>query len=798
MACNCNKNSKSTATGTSNTTKNTSNYVGLYVPDATCCDDGDGPIYIKPNEIDECCVTNVIQVGKLSDWNTVANTTVPLDKQIIVYTDGNENFIGFKIGNGTSTLKNLPWATMGSDCDCEALQKAIGANGAKITTLQTLTDTINDEVNTLVSADPDKSVRTIANEALAKALIPADAKASMDTLEEIAAWIQSHPDDASAMNKAIEALQTQVNGAIKSVSVDGTTFTVTMMDGTTKTFETQDTTYSEATTTEAGLMSASDKEKLDGLNEVDIIAPLIVGENNDGIKNSPPKANTPESIAIGINSEAGTTSLLPDGDEYYQNGIAIGGSAQALGENAIGMGRLAYALGSSSIVFGFEAVAKEDGAIAIGDSVNKDGTGSRSVAIGYHAGASGESSVAIGNSAFCGCSDSVAIGSSSICNGNEIVSVGNDGLYRRITHVSDPTDATDAATKNYVDTNFEQKCLEAYVGSNDALDPNYKWFKFAHVSFDEVYHNCNLVLIVKSTYSSNSAGIASVSIRYDGSGVSVYRLEWLTGSAVQPNIVVDCDDNEATFYIESDFRYQHFHIKVIEESDTTTVKPGYTLTMYNSTEPESGSITGTNISNGIVDLIYPVGSIYMSVNSTSPATLFGGTWTQLQDRFLIGAGSSYAVNATGGSTTHTLTTAEMPSHTHTFTGSAVTSGTQSANHTHTFSATSGSSGAHGHTAKFISITQNKGAAGTTYENFTITNNWNTIKNEGDYDGYGYGTLTIPSAGAHTHSVSGTTGANSANHTHSVTAKGTNSSTGSGNAHSIMNPYLAVYMWKRTA
>ena len=65
---------------------------------------------------------------------------------------------------------------------------------------------------------------------------------------------------------------------------------------------------------------------------------------------------------------------------------------------------------------------------------------------------------------------------------------------------------------------------------------------------------------------------------------------------------------------------------------------------------------------------YPVGSIYMSVNSTSPATLFGGTWEQLKDRFLLGAGGSYAVGSTGGEAAHTLTINEMPNHTHTHAG----------------------------------------------------------------------------------------------------------------------------------
>jgi len=66
----------------------------------------------------------------------------------------------------------------------------------------------------------------------------------------------------------------------------------------------------------------------------------------------------------------------------------------------------------------------------------------------------------------------------------------------------------------------------------------------------------------------------------------------------------------------------------------------------------------------IADLIYPVGSIYMSVNSTSPATLFGGTWQQIEDTFLLSAGSTYTAGATGGEATHTLTIDEMPSHNH--------------------------------------------------------------------------------------------------------------------------------------
>ena len=68
--------------------------------------------------------------------------------------------------------------------------------------------------------------------------------------------------------------------------------------------------------------------------------------------------------------------------------------------------------------------------------------------------------------------------------------------------------------------------------------------------------------------------------------------------------------------------------------------------------------------DGVFNLVYPVGSIYMSVNSTSPATLFGGTWIQIKDKFLLSAGDTYTAGNTGGEATHTLTTDEIPSHSH--------------------------------------------------------------------------------------------------------------------------------------
>lgn len=65
-----------------------------------------------------------------------------------------------------------------------------------------------------------------------------------------------------------------------------------------------------------------------------------------------------------------------------------------------------------------------------------------------------------------------------------------------------------------------------------------------------------------------------------------------------------------------------------------------------------------------INLVYPVGSIYMSVNDVSPSTLFGGSWEKIEDTFLLASGSTFALGQTGGEINHTLTIDEMPSHTH--------------------------------------------------------------------------------------------------------------------------------------
>ena len=87
---------------------------------------------------------------------------------------------------------------------------------------------------------------------------------------------------------------------------------------------------------------------------------------------------------------------------------------------------------------------------------------------------------------------------------------------------------------------------------------------------------------------------------------------------------------------------------------------GQTLSGLNSPTEDAQAAT-----KGYVDLAaYPVGAIYLSAVATSPASLFGGTWERLKDRFLLGAGDTYAAGATGGEAAVTLSLEEIPAHNH--------------------------------------------------------------------------------------------------------------------------------------
>lgn len=179
-----------------------------------------------------------------------------------------------------------------------------------------------------------------------------------------------------------------------------------------------------------------------------------------------------------------------------------------------------------------------------------------------------------------------------------------------------------------------------------------------------------------------------------------------------------------------------------------------------SAESESGGFeemlnsklgtTEKNFANQVKEswkTIYPVGAIYISASSTNPGTLFGGTWDQIKDRFLLAAGSTYSAGATGGEATHALTVNEMPSHNHTpanhnTAGSNTNYKRQFTTHLHTDSDSTGR----------IQVSKDNSSGYYAM----------TAKISGDIVGTSY-----------------------------------TSDTGGGKAHNNMPPYLAVYVWKRT-
>lgn len=182
----------------------------------------------------------------------------------------------------------------------------------------------------------------------------------------------------------------------------------------------------------------------------------------------------------------------------------------------------------------------------------------------------------------------------------------------------------------------------------------------------------------------------------------------------------------------------------------------------------------------IFNALHPVGSIYINAtNATNPGTLLGfGTWVAFgAGRVPVGFDSGNALfdaaEETGGSAD-----AIVVSHTHSF---SATSGTQSANHTH--SGTTDSAGTHSHTYD------------DAYNAFFTGSVTGTAATYGtaDYQ-YRSPTPSTSSAGAHTHTFA--TGTESANHTHAVS--GTTGSTGSSGTNANYQPYITVYMWKRTA
>lgn len=155
--------------------------------------------------------TKLVKLGHLKTLATKLNTDVTaLKEQVeeLVTTGGEPNKLeGVKV-NGTALsivekMVDILIATGTGDGTIAVNGKDVAVKG-----LATLQQTLN----TLVGNDSGKSARTIANEELAAQLIPDDAQESLNTLQEVADWIQDHPGDAAAMNTAITAIQAVIAG----------------------------------------------------------------------------------------------------------------------------------------------------------------------------------------------------------------------------------------------------------------------------------------------------------------------------------------------------------------------------------------------------------------------------------------------------------------------------------------------------------------------------------------------------------------------------------------------------------
>ena len=210
----------------------------------------------------------------------------------------------------------------------------------------------------------------------------------------------------------------------------------------------------------------------------------------------------------------------------------------------------------------------------------------------------------------------------------------------------------------------------------------------------------------------------------------------------------------------------------------------------------------------LADKTYPIGSLFWSKSSTSPASRFGGTWTRVKDVFALAAGSTYAAGKTGGSSTHLLATSEIPSHNHGGTSGGPSTNTSGEPST---ADTGNNSTGHTHTIPSLSGTTGDGGKHTHTPNTTIGYSWST----GDVGRANYEALAMyvgrtvnwSSDGAHYHSVTtvkGTSNNISANHTHGLASHThtlsdhthTVTAQGGGGPHDNMPPYVTYYCWER--
>lgn len=253
----------------------------------------------------------------------------------------------------------------------------------------------------------------------------------------------------------------------------------------------------------------------------------------------------------------------------------------------------------------------------------------------------------------------------------------------------------------------------------------------------------------------NRIDLVGVKYVYDsGTGVETGTLDVVKGTATSgtPEIPTYTDGN-------------------ILEGATQAFYPLYSITITGVNAGDPVQLFHTMTST--VNCPWPVGAVLQMTNATNPNDVYPGTtWQKIQGAFLLGSSSGHSLGTTGGAETVTLTTANLPSHNHSYSKSDATSGStvlsvdQIPSHTHTFNRGNGSGSTNG---KYVVAWGTSALGLTNYSSGTGKNDAN------EPTGGGQG---------HTHAVS--------------TSSAMSGNTGSGSAVNNMPPYKVVNMWERVA
>lgn len=275
--------------------------------------------------------------------------------------------------------------------------------------------------------------------------------------------------------------------------------------------------------------------------------------------------------------------------------------------------------------------------------------------------------------------------------------------------------------------------------------------------------NCAKCVVSSSISSVNSKNTKSFQIKYK----KISDTEWNVFDLDNTNYTINTTQIIQNIDTESEYNFKTSATDFFSTAEYShNLSTAYTLVDYNQSGKGMAigkvstqnafeinmdtKLTGNLTINDktIFDLIYPVGAIYMSVNSTNPGSLFGGTWVAWgQGRVPVGVNTSGTFNSvekTGGSETHTLTIAQMPSHTHT-----------QNSHRHNY----------GRPALF---------GGENNDDGSIFTPRYTGRTSSQYKG------------------------NSNGWTEMSYTTATNQNTGGGESHNNLQPYITCYMFKRTA